>query len=109
MGSVWYSIISASKRFSPGRLCVGLGGELIALELSAQAEPAIQRAIGHIESGMPFSRPQISFLDALCSGPVWKTNCTHCMACICRCPKEAIEYGRHSVGLPRYVFGKEDG
>lgn len=34
--------------------------------------------------------------------PVWGKNCTHCMACICRCPKEAIEYGEHSKGLPRY-------
>lgn len=36
--------------------------------------------------------------------PVWGKNCTHCMACICRCPKEAVEYGRHSKGLPRYTF-----
>lgn len=43
--------------------------------------------------------------------PVWGKSCTHCMACICRCPKEAIEYGRHSKGLPRYVCPKsvEDG
>ena len=43
--------------------------------------------------------------------PVWGGHCTHCMACICRCPKEAIEYGRHSKGLPRYVCPKsvEDG
>ena len=39
--------------------------------------------------------------------PVWGGSCTHCMACICRCPQEAIEYGRHSEGLPRYVCGKE--
>jgi len=39
--------------------------------------------------------------------PRWKDHCTHCMACICRCPKEAIEYGRHSKGLPRYVCRKE--
>ncbi len=39
--------------------------------------------------------------------PVWKNDCTHCMACICRCPKGAIEYGRHSEGLPRYVCGEE--
>ena len=36
--------------------------------------------------------------------PVWGENCTHCMACICRCPKAAIEYGKHSRGLPRYTF-----
>lgn len=35
--------------------------------------------------------------------PVWGKSCTHCMACICHCPTEAIEYGRHSKGLPRYV------
>ena len=36
--------------------------------------------------------------------PVWGKNCTHCMACICYCPKEAIEYGKKSVGQPRYRF-----
>ncbi|MBS7007711.1 EFR1 family ferrodoxin [Anaerostipes sp.] len=34
--------------------------------------------------------------------PVWQNRCTHCMACICRCPSEAIEYGDHSKGLVRY-------
>ncbi len=38
--------------------------------------------------------------------PVWGENCTHCMACICRCPSEAIEYGNHSKGLPRYICPK---
>lgn len=38
--------------------------------------------------------------------PVWGKNCTHCMACICRCPTGAIEYGRHSRGLVRYVCPK---
>ncbi len=36
--------------------------------------------------------------------PVWGKNCTHCMACICYCPQEAIEYGKKSVGKPRYHF-----
>ena len=36
--------------------------------------------------------------------PVWGKACTHCMACICYCPKEAIEYGKKSVGQPRYHF-----
>lgn len=34
--------------------------------------------------------------------PVWGSSCTHCMACICYCPTEAIEYGRRSLGKPRY-------
>lgn len=38
--------------------------------------------------------------------PTWGKNCTHCMACICGCPAEAIEYGSHSKGLPRYQCPK---
>lgn len=34
--------------------------------------------------------------------PVWGDKCTHCMACINQCPKDAIEYGKGSVGKPRY-------
>ncbi len=34
--------------------------------------------------------------------PVWDTNCTHCMACICGCPTEAIEYSFLSRGKRRY-------
>ena len=34
--------------------------------------------------------------------PLWGTRCTQCMACICGCPKEAIEYGHRSKGKVRY-------
>lgn len=34
--------------------------------------------------------------------PAWNGKCTHCMACICGCPKEAIEYGKISQGKRRY-------
>lgn len=34
--------------------------------------------------------------------PSWGKNCTHCMACICGCPTEAIEYKTKSIGKPRY-------
>ena len=34
--------------------------------------------------------------------PVWKGDCTQCMACICGCPAEAIEYGKKSAGKRRY-------
>lgn len=37
------------------------------------------------------------------SRPVWMGKCTHCMRCICRCPQEAIEYGRASIGKWRYM------
>ena len=35
---------------------------------------------------------------------VWGGDCTHCMACICRCGAEAIEYGKKSLGKPRHHF-----
>ena len=35
--------------------------------------------------------------------PKWQGNCTHCMACICSCPTEAIEYGKTSRGKRRYL------
>lgn len=36
--------------------------------------------------------------------PVWRNDCTQCMACICGCPKDAIEYGKKSLGKTRYHF-----
>lgn len=38
------------------------------------------------------------------SRPVWGKRCTHCMACICACPAEAIEYKNASKGKPRYYL-----
>lgn len=39
----------------------------------------------------------------LCGGkPTWHGQCIHCMACICSCPQSAIEYGKISIGKPRY-------
>ena len=36
--------------------------------------------------------------------PFWHGNCTQCMACICACPEDAIEYGRISRGKRRYYL-----
>lgn len=38
--------------------------------------------------------------------PVWGDQCTHCMACIGNCPKEAIEYGTITQAKEKYNFGK---
>lgn len=38
--------------------------------------------------------------------PVWGSKCTHCMACICLCPQESIEYKNKSVGKYRYHYSK---
>lgn len=36
--------------------------------------------------------------------PVWGSDCTHCMACICGCPAEAIEYKNNTKGKVRYYL-----
>ena len=41
----------------------------------------------------------IQMVDGL---PQWGDQCTHCMRCITLCPMKAIEYGKRSVGKPRY-------
>ena len=45
----------------------------------------------------------ISLLDGK---PVWKNNCTHCMACINRCPKEAIQHKNNTKNKSRYYIDK---
>ena len=73
---MFYSVCVKDKNFAAGDKCVGCG-------LCAKDCP-----MGNIrmENGRP----------------VWNGNCTHCMRCICSCPQEAIEYGKTSVGKPRY-------
>ena len=39
--------------------------------------------------------------------PEWKEQCTHCMACISSCPKEAIEYGSSTKGRRRYYMSEQ--
>lgn len=34
--------------------------------------------------------------------PEWLHHCEHCMACIHRCPKEAIQYGSKTKNRRRY-------
>jgi ferredoxin len=36
--------------------------------------------------------------------PEWGKDCTHCMACICGCPKEAIEYKKSTKEKRRYYL-----
>lgn len=38
--------------------------------------------------------------------PKWHGNCTNCDACFHHCPKNAIQYGKASVGKEQYYFGK---
>lgn len=38
--------------------------------------------------------------------PKWNGNCTHCAACISKCPYGAIEYGKKTIGKDRYLLSK---
>ena len=56
---------------------------------------------GHCEKLCPMNN--IRMADGK---PVWGGNCTHCMACICGCPAECIEYKNASRKRRRYWFGR---
>ncbi|MEG1197561.1 MAG: 4Fe-4S binding protein, partial [Raoultibacter sp.] len=36
--------------------------------------------------------------------PLWSNTCTHCMACIARCPEEAIEFKHKTQGKARHYL-----
>lgn len=59
-----------------------------------------------IECGKCQKDCPLNNIEIVDAKPRWGKDCTHCMACICGCPVEAIEYGEHSKGLPRYQCPK---
>ncbi len=73
---VFYAFFVKTKAFAAGAACIGCG-----------------KCVQLCPTG------SISLRD---KRPVWGEGCTHCMACICCCPVSAIEYGKRSVGKPRY-------
>lgn len=84
------------------RLCSGpINKAFYALFVKAKPFRATDRCVscGLCEKVCPLNN--ISIKDGR---PEWGEDCTHCMACISRCPEEAIEYGNKSKGKPRYVF-----
>lgn len=52
---------------------------------------------GICEKNCPLNR--ITMVDGK---PKWTGSCVHCMGCINRCPKKAIEYGKKTIGKTRY-------
>ena len=78
---IFYSFCVKAKAFAAGDACIGCG----------QCAKLCPTNNITIQNGRP----------------VWGGDCTHCMACICHCPVEAIEYGKKSVGKPRYHFEED--
>ena len=76
INSVFYSVFVSAKKFYATDACIGCGKCTKVCPLN-----------------------NVSLKDGK---PIWGNQCTHCMACICKCPKEAIEYGNKSKGKPRY-------
>lgn len=60
-----------------------------------------------ISCGKCAKRCPLNNIDMVNGKPVWKGNCTHCMACICGCPAESIEYKFISKGKRRYYIMEE--
>lgn len=73
---VFYSFFVKSKAFTASDACIGCGK-------CARLCPT-------------------NSVELVDGRPVWGDGCTHCMACICYCPASAIEYGKKSLGKPRY-------
>lgn len=80
--SLFYSLFVKADSFRVSDACIGCG----------LCERNCVTGNIHLENGKP----------------VWGKACTHCMACICSCPQEAIEYGKASVGKPRYHCPESD-
>lgn len=51
-----------------------------------------------ISCGKCSFRCPLNNIDLVNGKPIWKGNCTHCMACIGGCPTKAIEYKSKSKG-----------
>ena len=76
VNTLFYSLVVSAKKFYTTDACIGCGKCTKVCPLN-----------------------NISLMEGK---PVWGEQCTHCMACICKCPKEAVEYGKRSKGKPRY-------
>lgn len=57
---------------------------------------------GHCAEACPLNN-----IELKAGRPAWGDSCTHCMACICGCPEEAIEYGKKSQGKRRYYLDEQ--
>ncbi len=78
VNKIFYKLVISDKKFYTTKKCTGCGACAKACMLN-----------------------NIRMTDGR---PLWSGHCTHCMACICGCPQEAIEYGKHTVGLRRYFL-----
>ena len=87
-----------------GKLQSGLFSPVFIAWVSARGFRSTSACIGcgKCKELCPLNNIQIA--DGL---PKWGGRCTHCMACICGCPTQAIEYGNVTKGKRRYYLTDE--
>jgi len=78
INDVFYAFFVKSKGFHTTEKCVGCG---------------------NCEQLCPLNN-----IEMLERSPRWGGRCTHCMACICGCPTNAIEYKKKTQGKARYYL-----
>lgn len=78
---LFYSMLITDSKFVVGDSCIGCGR-------CAQVCP--QDNIEMVEGR-----------------PHWMGDCTNCMACYHHCPKNAINFGKQTVGKGQYYFGRQ--
>lgn len=59
---------------------------------------------GCVSCGKCALRCPLNNIELVSGKPVWKGNCTHCMACIGGCPAAAIEYKSKTKGRYRHYI-----
>ena len=57
-----------------------------------------------IECGICEKSCVLNNISCTAGPPKWNGNCTHCQACLSKCPKSAIEYGKKTQGKKRYLL-----
>lgn len=93
--------ISLTDRLISGAVCSAFYAFLVKDKQFAATDACI--GCGKCERECVFGNIQL-----INGKPVWHGNCTHCMACIDGCPKDAIEYGRSTRGKVRYKFPSKE-
>ena len=88
---LFYSLLITDKKFRVTDNCISCG-------LCAKVCP-----LGNITMSGDYADPKGSVTQGL--RPLWHGNCTNCMACYHHCPKNAIQFGKATVGKGQYYFG----
>jgi ferredoxin len=89
---------------------VSLGGKLLSSVVNTVYYPLIVKDKGFTVNSDCNSCNKcvrncpLNNVELVSGKPIWKGNCTHCMACIACCPREAINYKKASKNRHRHYI-----